>query len=40
MDEIWIADGYFDAIADDLTEDQTEATIAELQALCTAIVRS
>jgi len=38
MDEMWIADGYFDAIADDLSEEQAEAKIAELRALCTAVV--
>jgi FAD/FMN-containing dehydrogenase len=30
-------DDYFAAVADDLTEEQTEAKVAELRALCTAI---
>ena len=38
MDEMWIADDYFAAIADDLTEEQAEAKVAELRALCAAIV--
>lgn len=39
MDEIWIADDYFAAIAEDLTEEQAEAKVAELRVLCAAVVR-
>jgi len=40
MDEMEIADGYYDAIAEDLTDEQMAATVAELRALCTAVVGS
>ena len=39
MAEMWIADDYFAAIAEDLTEEQTEAKVAMLRALCAAVVR-
>ena len=32
------AEDYFAAIADDLTEEQAEASVAELRAPCTAVV--
>jgi len=38
MDEMEIADGYYDAIAEDLTDGQTAAKVAELRALCVAVV--
>jgi len=38
MDEMEIADGYYDAIAEDLTDEQTVAKVAELRALCVAVI--
>jgi len=38
MGEMEIADGYYDAIAEDLTDEQTAAKVAELRALCVAII--
>ena len=38
MGEMEIADSYYDAIAEDLTDGQTLAKVAELRALCTAVV--
>jgi len=38
MDEMEIADGYYDVIAEDLTDEQTAAKVAEMRALCTSVV--
>ena len=38
MDNMWIGDGYYDAIAEDLTEEQAESQVAELRKLCIGVV--
>jgi hypothetical protein len=39
FDWMEISDDYFTVIADDLTDEQTQATIKELQKLCDSIIR-
>ena len=36
--EMLISDDYFAAIAEDLSEEQAEASVAELRKLCTAVI--
>lgn len=40
LDWMDIDDDYFIAIADDLTDEQAQATIRELQTLCESIAKS